>query len=87
MRLARAGFLANPADAIETRMVDVRYGYPVMTHDRSRIVGQIRGWLEARGIFSIGRFGAWSYVNSDACLVEGLALADRLQSEDAARAL
>jgi UDP-galactopyranose mutase len=81
--LVRAGFLATPADALETRMVDVRYGYPVMTHDRTRIVGQLRAWLEARDIFSIGRFGAWSYVNSDACLVEGLALADRLQSEDA----
>lgn len=81
--LARAGFLSAPAAALETRVVDVRYGYPVMTHDRTRIVGRLRSWLEARGIFSIGRFGAWSYVNSDACLVEGLALADRLQSADA----
>ena len=83
--LVRAGFLANRADALEARVVDVRYGYPVMTHDRTHIVGQLRGWLEPRGVFTIGRFGAWSYVNSDACLVEGLALAERLQSEDAAR--
>jgi hypothetical protein len=31
----------------------------------------IREWLEPLGIHTIGRFGGWDYVNSDACIRHG----------------
>jgi len=38
-----------------------------------------RAWLARHGIFTIGRFGGWSYANSDGCIHEAVELADRLR--------
>ena len=43
-------------------------------HDRIARVREIQSWLEARGVTTLGRFGAWEYVNSDKCIHHGLAL-------------
>ncbi|MGH9199912.1 MAG: hypothetical protein ACRD2A_01600, partial [Vicinamibacterales bacterium] len=48
--------------------------YPVPTHDRVARVREIQSWLAARGVITLGRFGAWEYVNSDQCIHQGLAL-------------
>lgn len=76
--LTDTGLIAARGDVIETRMIDVEHGYPVYTHGRGAIVQRIRAWLEPLGISTIGRFGAWEYVNSDACIRQGLDLAARL---------
>jgi hypothetical protein len=76
--LAAGGFIGGPGSVIEARIVDVEYGYPVMTHERPHILARIRAWLEGQDVASIGRFGAWEYVNSDACLKAGIDLADSL---------
>lgn len=62
----------------ETRVVDVPYGYPVYTHARPDIVSRVRSYLEPLGIHTLGRFGGWDYVNSDACIHQGLRLAEQL---------
>ena len=41
--------------------------------------GQLQSWLAERGIFTIGRFGEWAYINSDESLHRGLALGKRLR--------
>jgi protoporphyrinogen oxidase len=71
-------FIESPADVVAQRVVDVRYGYPVPTHAKPAVVAQITRYLEQQGIYSIGRFGSWSYANSDECIHQGLELADRL---------
>jgi len=76
--LADAGLIADARDVAETRIVEARYGYPVYTHERPAILARIRAWLEPRGIHTLGRFGGWDYVNSDACLWQGAQLARRL---------
>jgi UDP-galactopyranose mutase len=76
--LAGAGFIAGAGAVIEARVTDVVYGYPVMTHDRPQILDRIQPWLESLRVASIGRFGAWEYVNSDACLKTGIDLAGGL---------
>lgn len=76
--LVDSSLIAGRGDVAETRIVDVEYGYPVYTHTRAAIVERIRAWLEPRGIASIGRFGAWEYLNSDACIHQGVRLAERL---------
>ncbi|MFM8533706.1 MAG: hypothetical protein ACKOEC_09010 [Acidimicrobiia bacterium] len=53
------------------------------THDKRCIIGEIGEYLSARGIFSIGRFGAWDYANSDACMRQGLNLANALLAKKA----
>jgi len=73
-----AGLIGSWDDVEETRIVDLKYGYPVYTHRRPEILERIRAYLDLVRIHTIGRFGAWEYVNSDACLHEGAELAERL---------
>ncbi len=77
--MADAGLIGAARDVIETRIVDLPYGYPVYTPQRRGIMERIASWLEPLGIHSIGRFGAWAYVNSDACIHEAMKLAARLR--------
>lgn len=71
-------FIESADRVVTARVVDVPYGYPVPTRDVATIVSEITHHLETMGIHSIGRFGSWSYANSDACMLQGLELADRL---------
>jgi protoporphyrinogen oxidase len=61
-----------------TKLIEVPYGYPVPTHDRDAIITRLKTWLEKHGIFTIGRFGEWAYVNSDEALHRGLKLGQSL---------
>lgn len=76
--LIDARLIGSRGDVAETRFVDVDYGYPVHTHDRPAILKRIGAYLAPLDIFTIGRFGAWEYVNSDACIWQGVRLAARL---------
>jgi UDP-galactopyranose mutase len=76
--LARGGFIASPDAVLETRIVDLPHGYPLQTHERAAIMDSLRAWLAPRRIHTIGRFGGWDYVNSDACLMDAMTLAQRL---------
>jgi hypothetical protein len=38
----------------------------------------VRGWLEARGILTAGRAGAWEYSSMEDALLAGRDAADRL---------
>lgn len=58
----------------------VPYAYPVYTHERPRIVKNVKTWLQKRGIYTLGRFGSWEYKNSDACVKEGIELAKTLRA-------
>lgn len=72
--------LIGSGGSIEVRTLDVPLAYPVPTPGREAIVEHARKYLEQYDIFSIGRFGGWSYANSDACIREGMILAQRLAS-------
>lgn len=64
------------------KVLKVSYGYPVPTHEREMIVRRIRSWLEQRRIHTVGRFGEWSYINSDEALYRGLSLGRALANLD-----
>ena len=76
--LADTGLIGAAGDVAETRFVEVEYGYPVYTHDRPAILERVRAYLAPLGISTIGRFGGWDYVNSDACIWQGMQLARAL---------
>lgn len=78
--LISSGYISSKEDLISSRVVDVPYGYPVNTHSKREVVGELKAFLEANDIYSVGRFGAWDYANSDECIRQGLALADQFQA-------
>jgi len=60
--------------------LNIRYGYPIYTLNRDEIVNTVLAELSKHGIYGLGRFGAWRYVNSDSCIEEAIALAESLHS-------
>lgn len=77
--LCHLDILDSPADIVWTGHVDVKYAYPVYTHDRPALLDEIKGWLAQYDIRTLGRFGDWEYVNSDRCVMKGLSLARELK--------
>lgn len=56
------------------------YSYPTPSVERDEILSNVIPWLEARNIFSRGRFGMWKYevANTDHSLMQGVELVNRL---------
>jgi len=57
-----------------TYIIDASYAYPVPTLNRDKALGTIQPYLEGKGIFSRGRFGAWKYEmgNMDHSIMQGV---------------
>ena len=76
--LKRHALVPREAPVLESQVITVKYGYPVYTHERPEILRRLIGYLQENNIFSIGRFGAWEYVNSDQSIMQGLKTAENL---------
>ncbi|HXG88142.1 MAG TPA: NAD(P)-binding protein [Vicinamibacterales bacterium] len=73
--------LIDTADAVHhTWHRQLTRGYPVPSLDRDSILAQLRPALEARNVFSRGRFGAWKYEvsNQDHSFAQGVEVIDHL---------
>jgi protoporphyrinogen oxidase len=65
--------ILGPADNVAAvRVIRLAAGYPVPTHARAAAVENAAGWLAARDIHSVGRWGEWAYINSDEALHRGM---------------
>ena len=76
--LIEMGVLRSVNDVVWKGHVEVKYAYPVYTHERQDIVQEIRRYLEPFDIYTLGRFGGWEYINSDHCIWRGMRLARQL---------
>jgi len=81
--LDTVGLLAQDA-AVESRFeLTVDHGYPVPCLERDAALRVLQPWLEARGVFSRGRFGGWKYevANMDHSVMQGVEWAERMVQE------
>ncbi|MBU1229041.1 MAG: FAD-dependent oxidoreductase [Proteobacteria bacterium] len=80
--LANVGLLpASARHKVESRFeLSVEYGYPVPCLERDLALRTLQPWLEARRIFSRGRFGGWKYEvgNMDHSVMQGVEWAERM---------
>lgn len=65
---------------ISRYLIDIPYSYPVPTLSRDKALQTILPYLEAQGVFSRGRFGAWKYEvgNMDHSFMQGVEVVDRI---------
>jgi protoporphyrinogen oxidase len=77
--LVSCRILNGPEDVIWHGYIDANYAYPVYTHERPKIVQQIKDWYAIHDIYTLGRFGDWEYINSDKCVMKALTLGRKLQ--------
>ncbi len=63
------------------------YAYPLPFLGRDALLRDVHTFLEARGIYSRGRFGGWRYEigNSDHSFMQGVEIVDRILTGDAER--
>jgi UDP-galactopyranose mutase len=76
--LKKMNIIKSFDEVIETKVIDVKYAYPVPTHNRVEIMDKTRSYLNESDIYSLGRFGEWAYINSDEALARGMILGEQL---------
>jgi len=76
--LLKMGIIKSFNEVLETRTIDIKYAYPVPTHNRVEIMDKTRAHLNESSIYSLGRFGEWAYINSDEALARGMILGEEL---------
>jgi len=50
---------------------DIKYGYPIYTHDRAKNMKVINSFLKEHGIYTAGRYGRWEYQWMDDAVLDG----------------
>jgi protoporphyrinogen oxidase len=80
--LVKTGLIADRADVHHSWHRRLPRGYPTPSRHRDRALDAILPVLEARGVHSRGRFGAWKYEvsNQDHSFAQGVECVDRLMS-------
>jgi hypothetical protein len=61
-------------------VIQADYAYPIPTLKRDEALSLIQPYLEQRGIFSRGRFGAWKYEtgNMDHSIMQGVEVVNKI---------
>lgn len=73
--------IENREDVMHTFSIRLEHGYPTPSLRRDEALGALFPALEERGVYSRGRFGAWTYEvsNQDHSLMQGVEIVDRLE--------
>lgn len=76
--LLELNLIQNVSEIRSITLREINHAYPVPTSSRDGIIDEIKNWLEPLGIYPLGRFGEWAYINSDEALYRGIQLAKKL---------
>lgn len=78
--LVAAGVLTGPDQVVHLWRRRLEHGYPTPFLGRDRLLEELTPRLEAAGVYSRGRFGAWRYEvsNQDHSFMQGVEVVDRL---------
>jgi protoporphyrinogen oxidase len=83
--MERAGLLLPTDEIVVADVKDLHYAYVYFDRHRARAVPAILAELERRGIYSIGRYGAWEHTSMEDAISQGKRLAERLNVQAAQR--
>ncbi len=67
------------------QVLGMSHAYIPFTPDRQGHLDVINAYLHARGIYPVGRFGEWKYVNQDGAILSGKRMVEQVQSGDLPR--
>lgn len=79
--LIKMHIIQSRDEILGAKVIDVKYAYPVPTHNRRSIMDSALAYLRELDIYSLGRFGEWAYINSDETLARGLILGEQLAGQ------
>ena len=76
--LIKAGILKQREEILAECCLDIPCAYVIHDHAYRQSVDQIREYLRALGVWSIGRYGAWEYSGMDEAIWQGRLVADKI---------
>jgi protoporphyrinogen oxidase len=81
--MERAGILRSGDDIVVADVKDLHYAYVYYDRHRARALPAILSELDRRGIYSIGRYGAWEHTSMEDAIGQGRRAAERLSAQGA----
>ena len=82
--LTAAGALAAPEKVVFAERKEIQYAYVVFDENYYPATRAIFAFLEARGIYPRGRYGAWTYNAMEDCVLAGREVAATIDGADGA---
>jgi hypothetical protein len=73
------GILKNTDSIIEKNYIEIEHGYVIFDKFREKIHSDIFSYLEKNNIFSIGRYGSWTYSAMEDSILKGKEIAETLR--------
>jgi protoporphyrinogen oxidase len=74
--LRQCGLLKGSDQILVESVVDIPYAYVIYDDFRKKNLPSIMDFLKSNGIWSIGRYGSWSYMSMEDAILEGKATAE-----------
>lgn len=68
-------------DVATVHTIDVSHAYVVSDHDRAAAVDHVLSWLSDQHVYSMGLYGKWKYIWSDAAFRSGQRTAQRIKAD------
>ena len=65
-------------DVVLAKVARTRYAYVVYDRDHARNLALVNAYAEKADLRLLGRFGQFDYINTDQCILRGIALASKL---------
>ena len=76
--LQELGLIRGERDVAVKKFLRIECAYVLFDHHHKSSVAALRGYLEGRGVHSVGRYGEWKYSSIEDALADGRAVAERL---------
>lgn len=76
--LIRTGILDASDKILAKDANDIHYGYIIYDQKRRKSLARIRDFLGDNDIYGLGRYGTWSYMSMEDCLLDGKRVAGYL---------
>ena len=80
--LKMCGILKKTDSIIEKKYIEIEHGYVIFDKFREKILPDIFSYLEKNNIFSIGRYGSWTYSAMEDSILKGKEIAETLRCRE-----
>jgi protoporphyrinogen oxidase len=74
--LIKVGIINYSSDILTELPLDIKYGYVIFDQERKKRVETIKSFLDSQNIFTLGRFGSWSYQTIEDAILDGKNVAE-----------
>ncbi|HEY4492715.1 MAG TPA: FAD-dependent oxidoreductase, partial [Acidobacteriota bacterium] len=78
LALRKSGVLKADDKIVTCYPILLKYAYVVFNHERKRAVEKILRYLNARGVYSFGRYGSWIYSSMEDAVLQGKEFAEKM---------